>query len=179
MRTNAYDILGVPSIASADEIKRAYKRLALKYHPDVCKEPGAHDKMIAINLAYDAIREGRGRFWTPPIEQRAPERAPRQSLEEMIAFANAHEVDDDYLIMIIVGGRDKYSRMSFDELVDRVGHIVAERVSDAIGYSAPHYHKRLVGTALRWHLRGLKMDVAIRKAYVDDRYYREEARKAR
>jgi curved DNA-binding protein CbpA len=62
-----YEVLGVPRTASQDEIKKRYRELAKKYHPD--KYTGndladlAQEKMKAINEAYDAImreREGRG-----------------------------------------------------------------------------------------------------------------------
>ena len=40
-----YQILGVPREAAADEIKKAFRRLARKYHPDVSKEPDAESRM--------------------------------------------------------------------------------------------------------------------------------------
>ena len=39
-----YEVLGLQKGASADEIKRAYRQLAKKYHPDINKEPGAEEK---------------------------------------------------------------------------------------------------------------------------------------
>lgn len=56
---NPYDILGVPPSASEEEITKAYRRLAKKYHPDL--NPGdstAAEKMSEINAAYDQIKNG-------------------------------------------------------------------------------------------------------------------------
>ena len=39
-----YEVLGVSKDASQDEIKSAFRKLAKKYHPDVCKEADAADK---------------------------------------------------------------------------------------------------------------------------------------
>ncbi len=50
-----YEVLGVSKTASADEIKRAYRQLAKKYHPDINKEPGAEEKFKEINEAYDVL----------------------------------------------------------------------------------------------------------------------------
>ncbi len=50
-----YEELGVTREASADEIKKAYRKLARKYHPDISKEKDAEEKMQAINVAYDTL----------------------------------------------------------------------------------------------------------------------------
>ncbi|MBQ9124928.1 MAG: molecular chaperone DnaJ [Acholeplasmatales bacterium] len=50
-----YEVLGLQKGASADEIKRAYRQLAKKYHPDINKEPGAEEKFKEINEAYDTL----------------------------------------------------------------------------------------------------------------------------
>ena len=56
-----YEVLGVDKNASADEIKKAYRKLAVKYHPD--KNPGdkaAEEKFKAIAAAYETIKKERG-----------------------------------------------------------------------------------------------------------------------
>ncbi len=50
-----YKILKVPRLASLDEIKRSYRRLASKYHPDVNPDPNAHFILTEINEAYSVL----------------------------------------------------------------------------------------------------------------------------
>lgn len=52
-----YDVLGVKKDASEAEIKRAYRKLAAKYHPDVNHEPGAEEKFKQINEAYETLSD--------------------------------------------------------------------------------------------------------------------------
>ncbi|MHB8163719.1 MAG: molecular chaperone DnaJ [Methanoregula sp.] len=52
-----YDILGIPRNADDKEVKKAYRNLARKYHPDVCKEPGAEEKFKQINEAYSVLSD--------------------------------------------------------------------------------------------------------------------------
>jgi curved DNA-binding protein len=52
-----YATMGVPRTANADEIKKAYRKLARKYHPDVSKEPNAEEKFKAVQEAYEVLKD--------------------------------------------------------------------------------------------------------------------------
>jgi len=52
-----YQALGVARDASADDIKKAYRKLARKYHPDVSKEPDAESRMKEVNEAYAVLSD--------------------------------------------------------------------------------------------------------------------------
>ncbi len=52
-----YQTMGVPRNASQDEIKRAYRKLARKYHPDVSKEPDAEARFKEIGEAYEVLKD--------------------------------------------------------------------------------------------------------------------------
>lgn len=56
-----YAILGVGENASAEEIKKAYRRLAMKYHPDRSKEPDAAEKFKDVNEAYQTLSDPKKR----------------------------------------------------------------------------------------------------------------------
>lgn len=64
MPKDPYEVLGIPRNATEDEIKKAYRELAKKYHPDNYTDPNmaslAEEKMKEINEAYEAIKSGVG-----------------------------------------------------------------------------------------------------------------------
>ena len=56
-----YEVLGIQRGAGADEIKRAYRQLARKYHPDVNKEPDAESRFKEVTEAYEVLSDDRKR----------------------------------------------------------------------------------------------------------------------
>ncbi len=75
-----YQTLGVAREATAEEIKKAFRKLARKYHPDVSKEPDAAERMKEINEAYTVLSDPEkraaydqlGRGYRPGQEFRPP-----------------------------------------------------------------------------------------------------------
>lgn len=61
MGKDYYKILGVSKTANDDEIKKAYKKMALKYHPDKNKDPGAEDKFKEAAEAYEVLSDKKKR----------------------------------------------------------------------------------------------------------------------
>lgn len=52
-----YETLGLPRDADADAIRKAYRRLARRYHPDVNKSPEAEEKFKQVGEAYEVLRD--------------------------------------------------------------------------------------------------------------------------
>ncbi len=61
MARDFYETLGVSRDADKEELKRAYRRLARKYHPDVNKESGAEEQFKEVNRAYEILSEPEAR----------------------------------------------------------------------------------------------------------------------
>lgn len=88
-----YSVLGVPRTASLDEIKKAYRALARKYHPDVNKEAGAQAKFTEVQEAYDVLsdeqkRKNYDQFGTAAPGGFSPGGAPRGSRGATYSWSN-------------------------------------------------------------------------------------------
>ncbi|GAA1175893.1 DnaJ C-terminal domain-containing protein [Streptomyces hebeiensis] len=57
MARDFYEVLGVPRTADRDEIQRAYRTLARRYHPDVNKDPQAEERFKEINEAFSVLSD--------------------------------------------------------------------------------------------------------------------------
>ena len=76
-----YDVLGVSRDASQDEIRRAYRKLAREYHPDLNEDPDAEDRFKELGEANEVLSDPdkRGRYDRLGAQWRAQERAPGDS----------------------------------------------------------------------------------------------------
>lgn len=65
-----YKTLGVDKAASADDIKKSFRKLARKYHPDVSKEPDAQARMAELNEANTVLSDTEKRAAYDQLGQR-------------------------------------------------------------------------------------------------------------
>jgi molecular chaperone DnaJ len=82
-----YDVLGVSPGAGADEIKRAYRQLARRYHPDISGEERGGGAFLELARAYDVLRDpARRRSYDAALAQRFPATGRPEWLADEVAI---------------------------------------------------------------------------------------------
>jgi len=100
MSKSLYETLGVSENASADEIKKAYRKLARKYHPDINKAPEAQEKFKEINAAYEVLSDAEKKA---KYDQFGDQMFGGQSFQDF-ASSQGGEVDLDEILRAMFGG---------------------------------------------------------------------------
>ena len=84
-----YQLLGLTENASIDEIKRSYRKLAFHYHPDRNDSPGAQEKFLLIQEAYEVLT-GKKKIAQPKVGDYSKRRTrPDESWEDKVKKARA------------------------------------------------------------------------------------------
>lgn len=111
MAKSLYETLEINENAAADEIKKAYRKLARKYHPDVNKDPQAEEKFKEINAAYEVLSN-------PEKKQQYDQHG-----DSMFGGQNFHDfarnqgsnVDLDEILRQMFGGAGGFGRGGFSQ----------------------------------------------------------------
>ena len=111
MAKSLYETLEITDSASPDEIKKAYRKLARKYHPDVNKDPQAEEKFKEINAAYEVLSN-------PEKKQQYDQHG-----DSMFGGQNFHDfarnqgsnVDLDEILRQMFGGGAGFGRSGFSQ----------------------------------------------------------------
>ncbi len=100
MAKSLYETLGVSENASADEIKKAYRKLARKYHPDINKDPASQEKFKEINAAYEVLSDPEKKA---KYDQFGDQMFGGQSFQDF-AHSQGPDVDLEEILRAMFGG---------------------------------------------------------------------------
>ncbi|MFA5692504.1 MAG: molecular chaperone DnaJ [Acholeplasmataceae bacterium] len=145
-----YEVLGVPKTASNDEIRKAYRNLAKKYHPDVSKEKDAEAKFKEVQEAYDTLSDQTKRSQYDRFGHAGTNGNPFEGFGGFEGFSGSFGGFEDLFSNIFGGGRtqgrpqrdqtgdDIQMRMTIDFMEAVLG--VKKKVEVEITEDCPHCH---------------------------------------
>jgi curved DNA-binding protein len=109
MAKSLYETLGVSEKASADEIKKAYRKLARKYHPDVNKDEEAVEKFKEINAAYEVLSDKKKK---DEYDLYGDQIFGGQNFHDFARQQSSSNVDLDEILRNIFGGGSSFGSSS-------------------------------------------------------------------
>lgn len=133
-----YKTLELQSVATKAEIKSAYRRLALIFHPDKNKSSNAHEKFISINEAYLILYDDQARIkydreykiiYGQPIINQEPENEQQESKKREQPWEEASQFEDEDLNQWTRNARQQaegFAKMAFEEFTKLVFGMVKE-----------------------------------------------------
>lgn len=111
MAKSLYETLEINEKATPDEIKKAYRKLARKYHPDVNKDPQAEDKFKEINAAYEVLSNPEKK---QQYDQHGDSMFGGQNFHDF-ARGQGSNVDLDEILRQMFGGGGGFGRSGFSQ----------------------------------------------------------------
>ena len=167
-----YDILGVATSASADDIKKAYRRLARKLHPDLnAGDKAGEERFKAVSVAYRLLSDPdtRARYDAGEIDEMGVERPQQRYYRDHAGSAQADGYASDAGYADFMDGDD-----AFVEMLRRAAQARANRRGQDLHYGLPvTFAEAIAGGTKRLTLpRGGVIDVTLPAGVVDGQILR-------
>ncbi|SYV94323.1 DnaJ-like molecular chaperone domain-containing protein, partial [Mycoplasmoides gallisepticum] len=109
LESNYYELLGVSETASKEEIKKAFRRLAREYHPDVNKASDAEAKFKEINRAYSILSNETTRF---DFDRRLKQRRAKAAAINTTSFFHQRNQNQNYYEILKVNQNDSTEKIT-------------------------------------------------------------------
>ena len=108
-----YEVLGVDKNASSDDIKKSYRKLAKKYHPDINKEAGAEEKFKEINEAYEVLSDPQKKQIYDEYGHAGLENGGMGGFDGFSGFSSGGFTDINDIFETFMGGMGGFSNFGF------------------------------------------------------------------
>ena len=108
-----YEVLGLSKGANSEDIKKSYRKLAKKYHPDINKEPGAEEKFKEINEAYEVLSDPQKKQIYDEYGHAGLENGGMGGFEGFSGFGNGGFTDINDIFESFMGGMGGFSNFGF------------------------------------------------------------------
>lgn len=159
MNKSLYDTLGISQNASSDDIKKAYRKLARQYHPDINKDKGAEEKFKEINAAYEILSDDNKRA---QYDQFGDSMFGGQNFSDF-ARSNQNVNIDDILASIFGGGAKGGFGGGFEGFsgFSGFGGGFDDSMLDLNDQITIPFESALLGGSYHYNNNGLKFDIKI------------------
>ncbi|MBI2144817.1 molecular chaperone DnaJ [Candidatus Woesearchaeota archaeon] len=141
MAKDYYEVLGVPRTASVDEIKKAYRRLAKKHHPDLNKNPDAAEKFKEINEAASILGDEKKKAMYDQYGATGEGFSPGAGGFGYTDFSGFENLDIDELFERFFGGGFGFGHSRQERRRSRKGSDLAYEVEVSLEEAATGVHR--------------------------------------
>lgn len=108
-----YEVLGIDKNASSEDIKKSYRKLAKKYHPDINKEAGAEEKFKEINEAYEVLSDPQKKQIYDEYGHAGLENGGMGGYDGFSGFSSGGFTDINDIFETFMGGMGGFSNFGF------------------------------------------------------------------
>ncbi|MEG3439932.1 DnaJ domain-containing protein [Pannus brasiliensis CCIBt3594] len=146
MTGNHYQTLEIGANSTAEEIKQAYRRLAKRFHPDRQTDSASHERIVAINAAYEILGDPQRRQqYDEQLTAHSPATRQRRAAEAQKSYNRAREARQDDEILA-----EQWRDKTYSPIDRLIGQIIRPLNKQIDALSADPFDDELMGDFQRY-----------------------------